>query len=1100
MLRTPLDILDLFVRPPGDLLFFLLVIAFSQGAVFLAFGNRSRFPFEYATRRYVFATVSLVVIWLVMLGGAALSQYADLDPAQFMPPLERLAFATSLLILAWAFLSADFIRWRNRSNVVLFGLTFVLALLFINTARSWLRSFGGEVSFNATDDANIWSAVTVAIAAIALLIAIANYGQTIDAPLKVVFFAVFLLGNGWDLLRLVNEGAPGNTLGGARLAYLAGLILLPLVLYRLSIALLENSLVEVVLAASQQASALAAASTGGEATPTPRPVEALPAAQDKGRLLHAISKMLDGQAGASAPDRIVGAVIDTLGVDICLLLKVEENDYADVAAGFDQVSERAFSGISLNLSEQPTLLEAARLGEGAVLFADYHEAELEDLCRRLTLSPPSDIYAQPVTVEGELHAILVVSLPYQQAQLPPEELETLRELSVVAAGLLAWPDAASDELDAAAVTAFESADEHDAAGESDATAVAARRNALLASLRRVHERSGGLQRQMLNLRGELEAQQAQLLDSLGETTEGQAAAPKLASAFKRQAQLRASSVASARQLLEAETVLGALRADGAEDLALILRDLMQKQHALDLNTRDRLRRALNDVLAWNRAESSGISAILQSFTEEAAQLKREQEQHKKRRETIAAELSALGVTDGYSSAIQLLIQLTAERDSYSRRLTDLRRERARLQKERADLMATGRGEDEELARKLRHLSAEHEHLLELREEMRRENQDREAQLKSAAEQGSELQRQNEALQAELQVGRERENAISERHRQQISELEAERDNLLALRDQLTARIATFVENEGSTADPELEAKLLALQSTVERLTDQREQLALELSDVKSELIGDESREAGDALVEDETDATRASASQLYLDVLRDLGAPLKSISDYTDLLLEESLGILGAAQAQVLRLVAADIEVLVTRLAALQDLAEHDPRANMLAAGSSDLARVIESAVGELAPEIAGKGIVVELSLEDKLPALATDAAGLKPILEQLLRNASFVSPPGSTIRLIARSGQVRPPEAAEATNALEILVSDQGGGIAPADMERVFARRYRAENPALAGLRETGVGLTVARAFVRSLDGDLWVQSRPGEGSTFHLAVPLQLAPSIED
>ena len=64
---TTLDILNVFVEFPGNLLFFLLVIALSQGSLFLAFGHRSRFPFEQATRRYVIAAAALLIVWLIML-------------------------------------------------------------------------------------------------------------------------------------------------------------------------------------------------------------------------------------------------------------------------------------------------------------------------------------------------------------------------------------------------------------------------------------------------------------------------------------------------------------------------------------------------------------------------------------------------------------------------------------------------------------------------------------------------------------------------------------------------------------------------------------------------------------------------------------------------------------------------------------------------------------------------------------------------------------------------------------------------------------------------------------------------------------------------
>ena len=92
----------------------------------------------------------------------------------------------------------------------------------------------------------------------AYLLAAVNVRHLIDAPLKVLFFLVFILGNGLDLVLLAEGEVAGSYLGGARLAYVAGLALFPVIIYRLAVALLENSLVEVVLAASQPASSLEA--------------------------------------------------------------------------------------------------------------------------------------------------------------------------------------------------------------------------------------------------------------------------------------------------------------------------------------------------------------------------------------------------------------------------------------------------------------------------------------------------------------------------------------------------------------------------------------------------------------------------------------------------------------------------------------------------------------------------------------------------------------------------------------------------------------------------------------------------------------------------
>jgi signal transduction histidine kinase len=72
------------------------------------------------------------------------------------------------------------------------------------------------------------------------------------------------------------------------------------------------------------------------------------------------------------------------------------------------------------------------------------------------------------------------------------------------------------------------------------------------------------------------------------------------------------------------------------------------------------------------------------------------------------------------------------------------------------------------------------------------------------------------------------------------------------------------------------------------------------------------------------------------------------------------------------------------------------------------------------------------------------------------------------------------------------VSVTDTGGGIVPEDRNRVFQRLYRADNPLITGLGDTGVGLSIAKALVEANGGRIWVESEMGVGSTFSFVLPL--------
>jgi two-component system sensor histidine kinase KdpD len=72
------------------------------------------------------------------------------------------------------------------------------------------------------------------------------------------------------------------------------------------------------------------------------------------------------------------------------------------------------------------------------------------------------------------------------------------------------------------------------------------------------------------------------------------------------------------------------------------------------------------------------------------------------------------------------------------------------------------------------------------------------------------------------------------------------------------------------------------------------------------------------------------------------------------------------------------------------------------------------------------------------------------------------------------------------------VRVVDQGPGVPDAELERVFEPFYRGDRPSGAGL-----GLAIARGFAEANGGRVWAESRPGQGATFALALPIVEVPA---
>ncbi|HMD88403.1 MAG TPA: ATP-binding protein [Anaerolineaceae bacterium] len=222
-------------------------------------------------------------------------------------------------------------------------------------------------------------------------------------------------------------------------------------------------------------------------------------------------------------------------------------------------------------------------------------------------------------------------------------------------------------------------------------------------------------------------------------------------------------------------------------------------------------------------------------------------------------------------------------------------------------------------------------------------------------------------------------------------------------------------------------------------------------------------------------------------IAQELRQPLASILGYTDLLLSESAGILGALQRKFLERVKASTERFRSLLDDLVQVTslQHNPLE--ISTQPVDMNSVIDQAIAETSSQIREKNITLRVDMPEELPKIEADRDALQQIVVHLLQNADMVTPVEGTITLRARIEDSEPK-----SPCLLLQVTDTGGGIAPEDQPRVFARQYRAENPLIQGVGDTGVGLSIAKTLVEAHGGRIWVESKTGHSTTFSMLLPI--------
>ena len=153
--------------------------------------------------------------------------------------------------------------------------------------------------------------------------------------------------------------------------------------------------------------------------------------------------------------------------------------------------------------------------------------------------------------------------------------------------------------------------------------------------------------------------------------------------------------------------------------------------------------------------------------------------------------------------------------------------------------------------------------------------------------------------------------------------------------------------------------------------------------------------------------------------------------------------------------------------------------------------RDVCEALTSLARPIAErKNIDLECRLDDAIPLMRQDPGKLRQVLYNLLSNAIKFTPEGGKVLLKAI------PEG----RFVVLSVADTGIGIAEEDRETIFEKFRQAAKPGQGDgvlTREhqgTGLGLSIVRELTRLLGGDVQLESRPGQGSTFTVCIPLQL------
>lgn len=248
-------------------------------------------------------------------------------------------------------------------------------------------------------------------------------------------------------------------------------------------------------------------------------------------------------------------------------------------------------------------------------------------------------------------------------------------------------------------------------------------------------------------------------------------------------------------------------------------------------------------------------------------------------------------------------------------------------------------------------------------------------------------------------------------------------------------------------------------------------------------------EANMRIIEAEKGTSSAHSTEqaeVVASISQELRQPMSSIVGYTDLLLGESVGILGTLQRKFVERIKASTERIGSLIDDLIQVTTLETGLNELKPEPVNLDLIIDNAMSYTSSQIREKNISLHLDLPKNVAPIYADREALQQILIHLLQNAGAASPLEGTVHLKVQT------KAEDSKEYVLIQVTDTGGGISGEDLGRVFTRLYRADNVLIQGVGDTGVGLSIAKTLTEAQKGRIWVDSQPGVGSTFSVLLPI--------
>ncbi len=246
-----------------------------------------------------------------------------------------------------------------------------------------------------------------------------------------------------------------------------------------------------------------------------------------------------------------------------------------------------------------------------------------------------------------------------------------------------------------------------------------------------------------------------------------------------------------------------------------------------------------------------------------------------------------------------------------------------------------------------------------------------------------------------------------------------------------------------------------------------------------------------AILYDKVHEANQAKSEFVSMVSHELKTPMTSLRGYTDLLLSGMTGSLTEQQHNFLEIMAANIRRMSQQIQDLTDISRIETGQLHIELAPISFVNVVNETMQTVKGLCDEKGIRVHLELPEELPLIMADKGRMVQVLTNLLSNACKYSPPNTDVTLTFMPRIVAQKETDVMQPMVWCCVKDSGYGISEPDLEKLFTKFFRSEDPNIRQAKGTGLGLSITKGIIELHGGEIWVESKLGEGTSFQFTIP---------